>query len=420
MTARAATVAPHLRRARLGVALMFITNGLIWANLAPRYPEIRRAVDLSYGQFGTALMFTGIGAMVVGLSAAALIRRFTSAGTATVAMVLQSLGAVAASLAPNGWLLAAALFFLGAVDSIADVAQNAHGLRVQRGYGRSIFNSFHGMWSVGSAVGGLMGGAAAGLAIPVTLHLGVVAGLVVVLTVTAYRLALRGPDVATDDAQGADEPGAAAPRPRVPMRTWAVLGALALIAIAGGWVEDAAGSWSTSYLRDELGAGAAVASWGFVAFMLMHFLARLVGDRLVDRYGDRNVARVSGGVTAVGMGLTLAFPSIPGTIAGFAVAGLGVAMIVPAAMNAADQLPGFKHGTGLTILSWTLRVAFLLSPPLVGAIADATSLRVGLALVPVAGVVIALLAFVLAGPQTPRADVVEDPSTHLTPPSAPL
>lgn len=419
MTGRTAGVAPHLRRARLGVSLMFITNGLIWANLAPRYPDIRRAIDLSYGQFGTALMFTGIGAMVIGLTAAALIRRFTSARTATVAMVLQSLAALAASFAPNGWLFAAALFCLGAVDSIADVAQNAHGLRVQRVYGRSIFNSFHAMWSVGSAAGGLMGGAAAGLGVPVRVHLGVVAALVVVLTLTAQRLALPGPDVPEDDAVETAE-SSGAPRLRVPGRTWILLGVLALIAIAGGWVEDAAGSWSTSYLRDELGAGAAVASWGFVAFMLMHFLARLVGDRLVDRYGDRAVARVSGAITAVGMGLALAFPSIPGTIAGFAVAGLGVAMIVPAAMNAADQLPGFKHGTGLTILSWTLRVAFLLSPPLVGAIADAFSLRAGLMLVPVAGLVIALLAFVLAGPQSPRSDLDQDPQTHLTPPSAPL
>jgi hypothetical protein len=52
------------------------------------------------------------------------------------------------------------------------------------------------------------------------------------------------------------------------------------------------------------------------------------------------------------MGLALAFPSIPGTIVGFAVAGFGTATLIPAALQAADALPGLRHGVGLTIVSW--------------------------------------------------------------------
>ncbi|GMA34314.1 hypothetical protein [Demequina litorisediminis] len=60
------------------------------------------------------------------------------------------------------------------------------------------------------------------------------------------------------------------------------------------------------------------------------------------------------------------------------------------------SLPGLRAGTGLTILSWLLRLAFLGSPPLVGWIADQTSLRVGLTLVPVFGVLVIVLAGVMA------------------------
>jgi hypothetical protein len=38
-------------------------------------------------------------------------------------------------------VLAGALSFAGCMDAIADVAQNLHGLRVQRLQGRSILNS---------------------------------------------------------------------------------------------------------------------------------------------------------------------------------------------------------------------------------------------------------------------------------------
>jgi hypothetical protein len=94
---------------------------------------------------------------------------------------------------------------------------------------------------------------------------------------------------------------------------------------------------------------------------------------------------------------------VPGTIGGFAAAGLGVATLIPAAMHGADQLPGIRAGTGLMAVTWLMRVGFLASPPVVGAIADATSLRVGLLGVPLAGLVAAVLAGVLSGRRrTPR------------------
>jgi hypothetical protein len=116
----------------------------------------------------------------------------------------------------------------------------------------------------------------------------------------------------------------------------------------------------------------------------------------VDRFGQRAVARAGGIIAAVGMGTALAVPSIPGTILGFAAAGLGVATLVPAAMHAADELPGLRPGTGLTMVSWLMRVGFLVSPPVVGAIADAASLRAGLFVVPLAGLLVLALSAVLA------------------------
>ncbi|WP_208378785.1 MFS transporter [Cumulibacter soli] len=173
-----------------------------------------------------------------------------------------------------------------------------------------------------------------------------------------------------------------------------MLAALVIIAMAGSLVEDAGNSWATLYLT-SLGAPSAVAAFGFIALVGAQFVGRLLGDRVVDRFGQRAVARAGGLVVAAGMGVALAFPTVPGIIAGFAAAGLGVSTLVPAAMYEADELPGLRHGTGLTVVSWLMRLGFLLSPPVVGAIADATSLRVGLLIVPLAGIAVILLASVL-------------------------
>lgn len=178
------------------------------------------------------------------------------------------------------------------------------------------------------------------------------------------------------------------------MRMVVVLIALVIIAMAGTVVEDAGNSWAALSLT-SIGAPSAVAALGFIALVGAQFIGRLLGDRMVDRFGQRTVARAGGVIVFVGMGLALAFPSVPGMIAGFAAAGLGVATLVPAAMHEADELPGLKHGTGLTVVSWLMRLGFLLSPPIVGMIADATSLRAGLLIVPAAGLLVVLTAGVL-------------------------
>ncbi|TMZ58995.1 MFS transporter, partial [Klebsiella pneumoniae] len=209
------------------------------------------------------------------------------------------------------------------------------------------------------------------------------------------RFCLPGPE--TEPNSRADAEGRESPQ-RTGLRTAYLLLALVLIATAGTLVEDAGNSWAALYLSGSLHASAAVAASGYIALVGAQFVGRLVGDRLVDRFGQRAVARAGGLIAATGMGLALAVTTVPGTILGFAAAGLGVATLVPAAMHEADELPGLKPGLGLTIVSWLMRLGFLLSPPIVGLIADATSLRVGLLVIPFAG----LLVLVFAGALRPR------------------
>ncbi|WP_430868836.1 MFS transporter [Demequina aurantiaca] len=399
-------VTTELKRARIGVALIFFTNGIVLGGFAPRIPEIRNSLELSYGGLGLAMAAWPIGSLLLGLAAGSLIRRYRSSRVATFGMSLSAIAMLGAGLAGSPLWFGVALFIVGTTDAWVDVAQNSHGLRVQRGYKRSILNSFHAQWSIGAVTGGLVGGIAAGAGMSVPWQFGIVAVFVIAVNAFAYPMLLKGPEPAHAGEEGADEAGiphaATAPHTplrRVPRHTWALLAALSVIAIAGGWAEDAASTWSASYLRDELSAGATLAALGFVSMQGCQFIGRILGDRMVDRWGQRSVARWGGLLVALGMGLAIAFPSVWGTIVGFGAAGFGVATLIPGAMHAADQLPGLRAGTGLTVLSWLMRTAFLLSPPVVGAIADSTSLRTGLALVPLMGVLVFLLAGAMSPPQ---------------------
>jgi len=389
---------PAERKARIAVAALFLTNGALFANLVPRLPQIKAALDLDNSAYGIVVAAFPAGAIVVGLTSATLIRRFGSAPLAVVSTILAGAAMWAAVMVHSAFALAALLFLAGAVDSVTDVAQNAHGLRVQRRYGRSIINSFHALWSVGAVTGGSMAAAAIALEMPIGLHIGISSALCGLVALAALRFCLPGRDDEPEAATGAPEQDVK--RRAVGLRTVLVLTALVFIAIGGTIVEDAGSSWATLYLSTDLAAPAALAATGFVSLVGAQFIGRMLGDRLVDRFGQRAVARAGGFLVAAGMGLALAFPTVPGTIVGFATAGLGVATLVPAAMHEADELPGLRTGTGLTVVSWLMRLGFLLSPPLVGLVADATDLRVGLLVVPIAGVLVIALSGVLKSRRT--------------------
>lgn len=387
------------RRARIAVGALFLTNGAAFANLLPRYPEIKSDLALSNAGYGVVVAAFAAGALVAGLAAGAVIRRFGSARAAVVSTVAMVTLILAAGFATTPVLLAGALFVAGACDAITDVAQNAHGLRVQQRYGRSIINSLHAVWAAGAILGGSMGAAAIALNIDRPIHLGISALLFASVAIVAYRFLLPGLDH-VEDGPRSDGAGLHAG-----FAVYAVLTALILMAIAGAVIEDAGSSWATLYMRDGVGAPGAVAVLGYVALMGCMFIGRLTGDRMVDRFGERAVTCAGGLVIAAGMGAALAFPSVPGTIAGFAAVGLGVATLVPAAMHGADQLPGLRAGAGLTAVAWLMRVGFVASPPVVGLLADAAGLRAGLLLVPAAGLMVALLACipgVLSGPTRSR------------------
>ncbi|MFE7812364.1 MFS transporter [Streptomyces sp. NPDC057433] len=397
------------RQARTAVAVLFFTNGALFANLLPRYPQIKADLGIGNAAYGLAVAAFPAGAVVAGLGAGVVVRRLGSARAAVASTLLTAAGILVAGLAQSVVLFAVALFLAGAMDAFTDVAQNAHGLRVQRRYGRSIINSFHAVWSIGAVTGGAMAAGAIALGLPLGTHL-LISGLVFgAAACLALRFCLPGPDTGpAEEAEAKEELREKEPagggRPGLTSRTRYVLAALVLIATAGTLVEDAGNSWAALYLSDSLNASAALAASGFIALVGAQFIGRILGDRLVDRFGRRAVARAGGFVAAAGMGLALAVPTVPGTVLGFAAAGFGVATLVPAAMHEADELPGLKAGSGLTIVSWLMRLGFLLSPPVVGLVADEAGLRLGLLMVPLAGALVVVLAGVLGSPKRQPAD----------------
>ena len=163
---------PEARRARLAVSSLFFINGFTYTNVVPWLPVLKDRLGLGNAELGLAIAAMPMGVILTGMLAGPLIHWFGSGRTA-VGSSLLSLGALpVVALAQEWWMLAATLFFLGCADAWTDSAQNAHGLRVQLRYRRSIINTFHAVWSLAAVGGGLLGAAMAGSGTPILVHLG--------------------------------------------------------------------------------------------------------------------------------------------------------------------------------------------------------------------------------------------------------
>jgi MFS family permease len=86
-------------------------------------------------------------------------------------------------------------------------------------------------------------------------------------------------------------------------------------------------------------------------------------------------------------------PAAPaGAVLGFAIMGLGLSAVFPLALRASG-LEGPSSGTGLAAVSTVGYAGFLSGPPLIGLLAEGTSLRAALLLV----CALCLVAAALAG-----------------------
>src|SRR5690606_20790311 len=205
--------------------------------------------------------------------------------------------------------LCLALFVFGATAGMADVAMNALGVEVENRLDRSIMSGLHGMWSAGALTGSAAGTLAAHLGTDARLHHALTAA---VLTATGV-----GACVWVLDLQPAaeEEPP---PRVALPPRTALLIGAIGFCAV---FAEGASLDWSAVFLRDELGTSAGLAAACTTGFTLTMAIARIAGDRVVDRFGAVRTVRVSG-IVAVAGGLLIVLAEHPAAaMTGFALTG---------------------------------------------------------------------------------------------------
>lgn len=422
------------------MSLLFFVNGALVSTLLPRFPEIKAGFGLDDASYGRMVIAFAAGALLTTGLAGRVIRRLGVLRTSAVTTAVLAAALVVAGLAgmwpddlagdsagmwPGGQLgkgaalglLVAALMVGGAADGMADAAMNVQGVLVERWRGRSWVNSFHAVWSLGAACGGAIGAltAAKGIGLGLTMAVGGTVWMVVALI--GCRLAAVPAQVAARLAEASTPTPETEPSARSGARpatgglrrtTWRLLLPVGGLAIAGVVVEDVANNWAVLYLGRVAQAPLTWAGLGLTMTLLAQFVGRVLGDPMTDRFGRERVALAGGVLIAVGGLAVVTTPAYPVAFAGFALMGFGTATLVPAAFASAGRFPGLPEGTGIALLSWLMRLGFLLSSPVLGALSQATSLRTAMLLPLAAGLVAAAIAYSLLPTSSPPPSPAPD------------
>jgi MFS family permease len=369
----------RLFRARCAVATIFAINGMLGATWATRIPAVQGSLRLSPSALGIALLAAAVGALVAMNIAGYLAARFGSSRITIVAGLLFCGSLPLLALAPSLPLLMAALLVFGATTGSMDVAMNTQGVTVEKRYGRPILTSFHAFFSIGGLLGAFIGGVVAGRDIGVLPHFVMMAAVCAMALLGVSGLLLPA-DV---DAGGSKTAFA------WPTGMLLTLGIVAFCSVLG---EGAIADWSAIYLLHTIGAGAALAAGGYAAFSLLMAVGRFLGGSLTARFGPVTMVRFGALLAATGLSLSLAVEWTPTALLGFGLVGAGFSVIFPITLSAAGGVRGIPSGTAIAAVATCGYVGYLIGPPTIGFLAQASSLRAALIVI----VSLSLLAAILA------------------------
>ena len=371
------------RRALRAVAVQFFANGATIATVVPRLPDLREQVEVSIAGLGVVLTVGTLASLIGVLVAGRVVARAGSRRVLVFGGVLSVGFLPVIGVATTPVVLAFGLFGLLFFDIFIDVAMNVQGSALSARRHTPVMNRLHGLWSLGAVTGGLVTVAALRAGVTVTWQLTVVAIVLIgVLRFVAPGL-LRTDDApeATMDAAAVD-PARTAGRGE-PTSSSGVLSCAGLVLGVGGAaamsIEMTNTDWAAFRLGDDLGAAPGVAGLGFVIFSAAMTVGRLSGDWVQVRVGPTLLIRGASVLVFVGAVLATLVDSVPVSIVGFLIGGIGTSVLFPQLYDRAARWPG-RPGSGFSAMLIGQRGSAVATPALVGVLANTDALSVGQAM----------------------------------------
>lgn len=374
------------RRLWLAVTSAFLGNALLFGTWISRLPAIKDTFTLSHDDLGLLLFLLAGGALIGFPLAGRLCTQFGGLFVTRLFWALLGLAMLALALAPSVLILGGTILVFGIITGAMDVAMNVWATEAETTSRKIWLPSFHAMWSLGTALGALMAILLVPLGWTHSLHFTLAALAVLPLGFWGMGIAWQ---VKPDSPQKT---------PIIPpMRGKLLL--VGIMTLCATLSEGAVADWSALFLIEVYDLTQSSAPLGFAVFSAAMVIMRLSGALVIKAAGPLGAGATSSALAILGAGLMLWSTSLMATLVGFALMGLGYALVVPLAMARAAASASMPAATAVAGVSTFAYGGMLLGPPVIGFIAEASSLHFALGLLVLMGLFMAATTHALRPPR---------------------
>lgn len=367
-----------LKRIRLGVFIFYFCQGLVFSSWASRIPDLKDGLGMNDAVWGTMLLMIAIGQLIGMTMSGFLVSKFGGKKIMLCVLPIYAFVLLPIALVKTEFIFICLLILYGLLSNLMNIAVNTQGITIERMYNKSIMSSFHGGWSLAGFTGALVGLIMINLGVNPFFHYLIIGFVVIILSSFNFKYLpkeIKDPDIDKDKKKQTIKPEK-------------FLYLLGIVAFCGMFIEGTMFDWSGIYFAEIVKVDKSLVPLGFTCFMIMMASGRFFADKAADKWGRRRVIQICGLCSLNGLLIAVLFPYLIPAVIGFMIVGLGVSSIVPMIYSIAGSKTKIPTGLALTVVSSISFFGFLLGPPAIGYISEASNLRYSYAIVSVFSIII--------------------------------
>lgn len=348
---------------RIAVSGLFLMNGFLYASWTSRLPELQKQFGINNAALGTVLFCIALGSMIAMPVSGWLASKFGSAKMTILWSALFILSVPFIAMFQNIWTVRLTFFVFGICTGSMDITMNAQAVLVERLWGKSIFSSFHAIFSIGMTLGAVSGSLFSKNSISLTLHLLYVVAMALVLLLWCAQHLIKDAPATKENSTG------------ITLQTFKVIlpfGIMALCCMTG---EGSMVDWSAIFAHKAIGQSLEVSSWALGTFGIAMTLGRTVGDYFINKWGKFTMLVFDAAVATTGMCIMIGFTNVYVCYAGIFLIGTGLSTIVPIVFSSAGNIKGIAPSLGISVASSIGYAGFFVGPPVIGYLSEAYEMR---------------------------------------------
>ena len=360
--------------------ILFFTFGLGIMTWIPRFPEVKEALKLTNGGFGSLISTGALGSLISLLTVGHVVHRIGVKRVLHTASFFLMATLIILTTVDSSLIFFFANIAFGAAISAFHISINAQGFNYQDRTGKFIITQMSGVWGAGALITALISGVLVDR-VPLHLHIGVLT--VVVFLIQSFVIKSLSPellkanqDIEVDYKLKELFSGFSFDR----MVSFGLICAI--------FLEFALSDWAAIYTKEEIGIKSGFNTLPFILFTMLMIFGRFTVHYLVPRFTLERLA-VRGSLLAGSSFLVSVFlaRSVFATnqdmaflviCIGFSLAGLGSSFIGPTFMAAANTRSNHPASVVIGHIGVANIVLAFILKWVVAWTAQATSLTIGL------------------------------------------